>query len=71
MKDVRNVLKEVKLHLEYAVYDSERVLEKGLSEEYSNTATFLTLFPLLILTGETFRDELWIELGELSLGTLI
>ncbi len=48
MKDIKLVLREVKGHLEYVIYDMEKILEKGLNENLLQEKDYIILLDAFI-----------------------
>ncbi len=48
MKDIKAVLKEAELHLDHAIYDSAKILEKGLKDEYLKDKDYVILLDAFI-----------------------
>ncbi|WP_461828723.1 hypothetical protein [Aquifex sp.] len=48
MKDIKLVLREVKGHLEYVIYDIGKILEKGLDEKFLEEKDYIILLDAFI-----------------------
>ncbi|WP_461831825.1 hypothetical protein [Aquifex sp.] len=48
MKDIKLVLREVKGHLEYVIYDIGKILEKGLNEKFLEEKDYIILLDAFI-----------------------